>query len=176
MGYSVTSRGCLCVPTVPGSVLCDPSALSGRIALLASLVGPLGGFLASGIKRAYGVKDFGNTWVGGRAAGFCAGGAAWLAPFPPENAWLRFWPAAGSGPDSAASLSKRRRRSIGFAARRRWGELSWRGGCWWILSCFRRLGLAKTGRGHRVVDMACRRIGHRSRPCFMSERDGNGLP
>lgn len=29
--------------------------------MLASLVGPFGGFLGSGIKRAYGVKDFGNT-------------------------------------------------------------------------------------------------------------------
>lgn len=33
----------------------------GRIAMMASLIGPFGGFLASGIKRAYGVKDFGDT-------------------------------------------------------------------------------------------------------------------
>ena len=29
--------------------------------MMASLIGPFGGFLASGIKRAYGVKDFGDT-------------------------------------------------------------------------------------------------------------------
>lgn len=32
-----------------------------RIAVMASLIGPFGGFLASGLKRAYNVKDFGNT-------------------------------------------------------------------------------------------------------------------
>lgn len=32
-----------------------------RIAMMASIIGPFGGFFASGLKRAYGVKDFGNT-------------------------------------------------------------------------------------------------------------------
>mgnify|MGYP002049825913 CR=1 FL=1 len=40
------------------------------LALLASIVGPFGGFLASAIKRAYAVKDF---------AGVIPGMACWLS-------------------------------------------------------------------------------------------------
>ncbi|CAN0270042.1 unnamed protein product, partial [Pylaiella littoralis] len=39
------------------------------IALMASLIGPFGGFFASGLKRAYGAKDFGNTIPGHGGAG-----------------------------------------------------------------------------------------------------------
>ncbi|CAN0007031.1 unnamed protein product, partial [Scytosiphon promiscuus] len=39
------------------------------IALMASLIGPFGGFFASGLKRAYGVKDFGDTIPGHGGAG-----------------------------------------------------------------------------------------------------------
>lgn len=39
------------------------------IALMASLIGPFGGFIASGIKRAYGIKDFGNSIPGHGGAG-----------------------------------------------------------------------------------------------------------
>jgi CDP-diglyceride synthetase len=33
------------------------------ISLLVSVVGPYGGFIASAIKRAFDLKDFGNTYV-----------------------------------------------------------------------------------------------------------------
>eukprot|EP00752_Nemacystus_decipiens_P006546 g5896.t1 len=39
------------------------------IALMASLIGPFGGFMASGVKRAYNVKDFGDTIPGHGGAG-----------------------------------------------------------------------------------------------------------
>lgn len=44
-----------------GAVLCCCCCRRTRIALMASLIGPFGGFLASGLKRAYNVKDFGDT-------------------------------------------------------------------------------------------------------------------
>jgi phosphatidate cytidylyltransferase len=42
----------------PAQLWCLP------IGFFSSIVGPFGGFLASGIKRAYGLKDFANTMPG----------------------------------------------------------------------------------------------------------------
>eukprot|EP00904_Undaria_pinnatifida_P008071 jgi/Undpi1/4394/HiC_scaffold_17.g07751.m1 len=44
-----------------GFTACPAEVHAFWIGMMASLIGPFGGFLASGIKRAYGVKDFGDT-------------------------------------------------------------------------------------------------------------------
>lgn len=61
LAHDLGACGLWCVPCVHVSCVQMHGAI---LALLASIIGPFGGFLASAIKRAYAVKDFAGVIPG----------------------------------------------------------------------------------------------------------------